>query len=292
MSYVYLVKTSKLNRKQFNYMNSKPLKLCWICGALADSREHIIKRSDFIRRYGNLPFRHIGGMLHFKGEKSRNVPSSKSKILSYDPIICSTCNNKISQPWDKAYEIFEKWIFENSSSIFERRFIPLELVYGEKNFSYQCPNLYKYFVKSFGCRLASIDISVPKDLVDLLSQDYFLTKLRLCFAINKTTFAMLPEDRSNFLGVGDLMRVDSKSKGIMEKYSWFINIGWLRIWFLYDLDVPCGLGAPWTSDSACLYIGEFESAALDTLIENARKDNAPILSYLEEIKRNGGIKIV
>ena len=270
-------------------MSKKP---CWICGAPSDSREHIFKKSDFVRRYGNLPFKHIGGMLHFKGKKSRNVPSPKSKIISYDPIICSTCNNKTSQPWDRAYEIFEKWIFQNSGLIFEKRFIPLELVYGEDQFSFQCPNLYKYFVKSFGCRLSSIDFPVPKALVELLPQEYFQTKLRLCFSINKTTFAMLPEDRDNFIGVGDLIRVDSKSKGLMERYSWYINLGWLRIWFLFDLEIPCGLGAPWTSDSACLYLGEFETATLDDLIENARKDNAPILSHLEKIKKNGGLKIM
>lgn len=102
---------------------------------------------------------------------------------------------------------------------------------------------------------------------------------------------MHPEDRDNFLGLGDLIRVDSRSKGIMERYSWFINIGWLRIWFLYDLEIPCGLGAPWTSDCACLYLGEFESATLDELIENARKDKAPILGHLQEIKNKGGLKI-
>lgn len=273
-------------------MNSQSIKPCWICGNPSDSREHKIKRTDFVRRYGNLPFIHIGGMLHFKGETSKNVPSSKSKILSYDPIICSTCNNQRSQPWDKAYEIFEKWVFQNSSSIFEQRFISLEQVYGQDQYSYSSPYLYKYFVKSFGCRLASINFLVPEDLVELLSQEYFVTKLRLCFAINKTTFAMRPEDRDNFLGIGDLIRVDSRSKGTMERYSWYINVGWLRIWFLYDLEIPCGLGAPWTSDSACLYLGEFESATLDELIENARKDNAPILSHLEEIKNNGGLKIM
>ena len=102
---------------------------------------------------------------------------------------------------------------------------------------------------------------------------------------------MLPEDRDNFLGVGDLFRVDSKSMGVMERYSWFINIGWLRIWFFYALEVPCSLGAAWTSDSGCLYLGEFESASFEELIEGARRDNTPALGHLEEIKKNGGIKI-
>lgn len=272
-------------------MNNSPIKPCWICGAPSNSREHKIKKSDFVRRYGKQPFNNVGGLLHFKSGLCKNVQGPGAQILTYEPIICSNCNNNKSQSWDKAYELFEKWLFENSRSIFKRRFILLEEVFGTDNFSFYCPSLYKYFVKAFGCRLASTGFTVPIDLVELLSQEYFLTKLRLCFAINKSTFAMLPEDRDNFLGIGDLIRVDSHSKGVMERYTWFHNIGWLRVWFLYDLEIPCGLGAPWTSDSGCLYLGEFESASLDELIECARKDNAPALTRLEEIRNNGGIII-
>ena len=272
-------------------MNNLPPKPCWICGDPANSREHKIKKSDFVRRYGHQSFHKIGGMIHFKDSVNKNVQGPSSKILSYAPIICSNCNDNESQPWDRAYEQFEKWLFENSRLIFQRRFILLEEVFGSNNFSSSCPSLYKYFVKAFGCRLASAGFTVPIDLVELLSQDYFLTKLRLSFAINKSTFAMLPEDRDNFLGIGELIRVDSQSKGVMERYTWFLNIGWLRVCFFYYLEIPCGLGVPWTSDSKCLYLGEFESASLDELIECARKDNAPAFSHLEEIKNKGGIII-
>lgn len=272
-------------------MNQNNIKTCWICGAPADSREHIFKKSDFVRRYGNRPFKEIGGMLHFKKGIGRNVPSPSSKIVSYDPLICTDCNNNKSQPWDKAYEIFEKWIFENSSQIFEKRRIPLWEVYDHETYTYQCPNLYKYFVKTFGCRLASIDVPVPVNLTNLLSQEHFETGLRLSFSINKSTFAMLPKDRDNIQGVGELHRIDSESQGYMERYSWSYDIGWLTIWYFYDLEVPCELVAIWTSDTACIYLGEYESASLDELMEAAKAENTPILSRLELIKKNGGIKI-
>lgn len=272
-------------------MKKLPPKPCWICGDPSNSREHKIKKSDFVRRYGNQPFHKISGMLHFTDGVSRNVQGPSSKILSYEPIICSNCNDNKSQPWDRAYEQFEKWLFENSRSIFQRRFILLEDVFGSDNLSSACPSLYKYFVKAFGCRLASADFTVPAELVKLLDQEYFLTKLRLSFSINKSTFALLPEDRDNNLGIGELFRVDSRSKGVMERYTWYLDIGWLRVWFFYDLEVPCGLGVPWTSDCGCLYLGEFETASLDELIECARKENAPALSHLEEIRSRGGITI-
>ena len=266
-------------------------KPCWICGAPSNSREHKIKKSDFVRRYGNQPFHKIGGMLHFVNGVSSNVQGPGAKILTYEPLICSDCNNNKSQPWDMAYEQFEKWLFENTSAILQRRFILLEDVFGPDNFSSGCPALYKYFVKAFGCRLASAGISVPSDLVELFKQDYFLTKLRLTFAIHKSSFALLPEDRDNYLGIGDLFRLDSRRKGVMERYNWYIQIGWLRVWFFYVTEVPSGLGAPWTSDCACLYLGEFEAASLEELIECARKDNAPCLAHFEAIRNREGISI-
>jgi len=230
-------------------------------------------------------------MLHFKGSnQGKNVPSSNSKIIKYEPIICSKCNNQTSQPWDKAYEKFEKWIFENSKLIFKNRFIPLELVYGGEQYSIQCSNLYKYFVKAFGCRLVSSGTSVPNDLRKLLTKKCFVTKLRLCFSINETSFALEPEDRDNFLGVGDLFRLNSK--GLLNRYFWHLNIGWLTVWFFYDYEIPCGVGAPWVSDSACLYLGVFQSASIEQLIENAREqNNGLLLKRLEQIKSNGGFKI-
>ena len=264
---------------------------CWICGAPSNSREHKIKKSDLVRRYGSQPFHNIGGMLHFLDGVSSHVQGPGAKTLTYEPLICSDCNNATSQPWDRAYEMLERWLFENTSAILQRRFILLEEVFGPDEFSSACPALYKYFVKAFGCRLASAGMPVPSDLVLLLKQEYFLTKLRLSFAINKTTFALLPEDRDNYLGVGDLIRLDSRSKGVMARYIWYMQIGWLRILFFYDIEVPCGLGAPWTSDSACLYVGEFESASLEDLIEYARQDDAPCLAHLEAIRDRGGISI-
>jgi hypothetical protein len=209
----------------------------------------------------------------------------------YEPLICSDCNNAKSQPWDNAYEKFEKWLFENAKIILQRRFILLEEVFGTDAVPSGCPELYKYFVKAFGCRLSDAGFTVPEDLVLLLPQTHFQTRLRITFAINKTVFVFPEIDREVFLGIGDLIRIDSLSQGVMERYLWHMQIGWLRISFFYDTEVPCGIGAPWTSDSACLYLGEFESSSLDELIEGARSDTAPGLSVLEVIRDNDGILI-
>lgn len=238
-------------------MTDNIVRPCWICGAPSNSREHKFKRSDLVRRYGNQSFR-SGGLLHFVDGKSRKVLGPRAKSLTYNPLICSECNNAMSQPWDYAYEQFEMWVFENSKTTLQRRFILLEEVFGSDTFSVACPALYKYFVKAFGCRLSDAGIPVPPDLVNLLPQEHFLTKLRITFAVNKTMFVLAATGHQDiFLGIGDLLCIDSQ--GVMTPSSWHMQIGWLRISFFYDTPVPCSLGAPWTSDSACLYLGEFET---------------------------------
>lgn len=265
---------------------------CWICGALADSREHRIKRSDIVRRYGRKSFQDLGGMLHFVAGEAHEVQGPSVKSLTYDPLICSDCNNTKSQPWDKAYEQFELWVFEHSKEILKRRFIMMEKVFGSDSFSAACPALYKYFVKAFGCRLVSSGIMVPDDLVSLLSKDQFCAKLRLTFAVNKTVLFLEENDRENYLGLGDLIRMDSRSMGMMKRYLWHMQIGWLRVWFFYNTDVPCGIGSAWCSNSACVYLGEFETISIDHLIEDAhRRNDDSSLTRLEALRDQDGIKI-
>lgn len=263
---------------------------CWICEAPADSREHKIKRTDLLREFGVDAF-DGGDLLHvIDGESTRKLQGPNSKRLKYEPVLCGDCNSARSQPWDKAYEAFIAWVFENQRTILSRRYINLYEVFGEEGAVESCPNLYKYFVKAFGCRLASAGYAVPEHLVTLLSQDYFLTKLRLTFAVYKAMFALAPEFRQR-AGLGGLVRMDSRSMGQMERYVFQLNVGWLVIGLHYDIDAPPGVGANWTSDSACIYLGEIEGPTLNELIECARRDNAPALPELEALRDSGGIRI-
>jgi hypothetical protein len=265
---------------------------CWICGAPANSREHKIKRSDLVRRYGRQSFQSLGGMMHFLAGEANEVQGPSDKRLTYAPLICSDCNGTKSQPWDKAYAQFERWVFEHSSETLKRRFILMEEVFGSNNFSAACPALYKYFVKAFGCRLVNSGMTVPDDLVSLLPQSNFRTKLRLTFAVNKTVFLLEENDQENYLGLGDLIRMDSRSMGMMERYLWHMQIGWLRVWFFYNMEIPCGIGSAWTSDSACVYLGEFETVSIDHLIEDARRNGrASALARLEALRNQDGIRI-
>jgi hypothetical protein len=267
---------------------NKPLRDCWICGAPANSREHKFKRSDLIRTFGRDDKWDVH---HFIEAKQRQLSKgSKSKRVKYARVICDKCNSARSQPWDIAYETFIKYVFEHERLILGRRFINLYEVFGDDNAVESCPALYKYFVKVFGCRLANDGFAVPPHLVTLLSESECVAKLRLGFAVHKTLFAISREHRG-MLGMGPLIRPETTGTNQPERYYFDLRIGWLIVGMYYDIEVPPDVGAPWTSNSGCIYLGEIENSTLDELIEIARRSKAPGLAELEALRNSGGIKV-
>ncbi len=266
--------------------------MCWICGAPADSREHKIKRSDLVREFGGTPFKATGGLLHFVDGRpgSREVQGPNTGLLKYNPVLCGNCNSSLSQPWNLAYDQFTTWVFENEQTVLSKRYINLMEIYGTDDISLGCRNLYKYFVKAFGCRLADAERAVPPHLVDLLAADTFSTNLWMSFAVNKAVFAMRPEHRK-LLAIGGLWYNPDATDDLPNPYYFSLRLNWLEIEFWYDMDIPPGRGARWTCDAACLYLGEIEGPDLNELIEIARRDGAPALQDLLELKANGGIRI-
>lgn len=157
---------------------------CWICKKTADSAEHRIKKSDLVTLHGSGPYKGENTLLMLRGDQKIPIQGPNSKVVKYKKILCANCNNNFSQPFDKAYELFVEYILNNENLIVKRRFVDFRDVYGDEFEVGQC-NLYKYFVKSFGCRLANDDHPVPEDLPVLLSKRRFRTRLRITFSVDE-----------------------------------------------------------------------------------------------------------
>ncbi|MFM9956870.1 MAG: hypothetical protein ACKVZJ_02240 [Phycisphaerales bacterium] len=264
---------------------------CWICGEPSDSREHKIKRSDIVREFGTGAFTEDGGLVHcIDGYQPRVLQGPNSDFLKYVPVICRRCNSNRSQPWDKAYTDFLTWVFENRDLVFARRCVNLFEVFGERDAIHAATNLYKYFVKAFGCRLASAGHPVPEHLVALLSHRRFRTKLRLTFAIYKAVFALGSEFRQRAC-LSPLDISDDWGMEHFEQCFFRLNIGWLIIGWNYDIEAAREDGAPWSCDAPIISIGEIEGPTLDKLIAGARRSDAPALPDLEAMRNAGGIRI-
>lgn len=264
---------------------------CWICGAPADSREHKIKRSDLVRAFGQNGFREEGGVLHFiGGQLPSKLQGPDSKRIKYPPVLCGTCNSSRSQPWDRAYDTFIGWVFDNERQVAGCRHINLVDVFGEAEVVPSCLCLYKYFVKAFGCRLATAGFDVPAHLVASLAQSDFFTRLHLTFAVNTTVLAH-PEALRDLHVLGGLVRLDSRSLGQMERYSFQMHVRWLCIGFYFDVESTLAVGTPWACDSPFISLGEIAGPTLEQLIRDTFDDDAARSSTLEYLRESCGIRI-
>ena len=261
-------------------------KKCWICGEQADSREHKIKKSDIISKYGKGTYKGSDELhIYEENKDGRMIRGANSTLLKYDNILCSYCNNTKTQPFDKAYEKFIAYI--NKNSILHKRFINFYDIYKD-DFKKEQLNLYKYFVKSFGCRLAHIKCPIPQDMVDLLDLDNFETGLRLTFAVNedKLYFGNLDLDLTKMIGNGDIFCNQSFIDGTsdIKYYTYTEYYDWLHINYYYNQLPDGNLGSTWIADNQFIYLGSFYSALTDDM----RQDLYRKLTNSEPLK-NGDI---
>ena len=132
---------------------------CWICGGIANSREHGFKRSDISHYFGP-----IGTQRplykHTDGERPNNViitPTS-DKLMSEAPI-CQQCNNERTQPYDNAWETLSHYLQDSWASIVTRGHFSFADVFSQKTRLYAL-YVHLYFVKAFGCKIKEEKVPV------------------------------------------------------------------------------------------------------------------------------------
>jgi len=237
-----------------------PVAICWICQAPADSAEHKIKKADLVRTYGKGPY--VGGSapVHVRGGKVTSVQGPGSTKLKYEPSLCQSCNTAGTQAYDRAYDRFITWLFENELAVLRKRLINFEDVYG-RNFEEGQLNLFRYFVKSFGCQLVDAGQPVPPDLVDLLPRKTFRTALKITFAVSEDILLFPEPDRSGFIGHNGLIALISKSDPTkINGYVWAQHQSWFTICYWYSVAPDSGIGSTWIANAQHVYLGSIVSS--------------------------------
>lgn len=236
---------------------------CWICDSKADSAEHKFKKSDFVRLWGKGPYKNDNELLHFKEGNQKFIQGPNSKKVKFEKIICHKCNTTLTQPFDRAYAEFIKFVENNTAEIIHKRMINFQSVYGD-DFEEKQRNLFKYYAKCFGCRLADAGRDIPKDIIDLLPKKAFQTGLRVTFHVNED-MALLPNEDQG-IGMANLYYIE---RNPVENTGYFCghNFKWLNFnyWYLW---LPDGqFGASWIADSQYIYLGSHSP-----LDENMREE--------------------
>jgi hypothetical protein len=132
---------------------------CWWCGGTADSGEHKFKRSDLVREHGQAPYTGPATLVRLTSEGSWDMRSSKSGPLKFQKSLCASCNNTRSQPFDAAYDEFIQWLLAHEENVFAQRQVDLVEVFGS-DWETRALDLYRYFLKHVGCRIADSDAGV------------------------------------------------------------------------------------------------------------------------------------
>lgn len=236
-------------------------RLCWICEEnVADTSEHALKRSDIVRAYGKSSYHNLKGKqpIHFKNGKQTKLQGANSDVIKNPKDLCKQCNNTLSQPYDRAYDKFIEYVVNNSELILERRFIDFAEIYGE-DFPTQQSNLFKYFIKSFGCRIyANPDFNVPQDLISIIRNNltHFSTGLKITMSIKNEVINYLGKHCFDFIGKSELLYYNSEDYPNQFGFSFSEHIGWFFINYFYLTPINERSGVEWISDRKVIFIGE------------------------------------
>lgn len=141
---------------------------CWICGDIANSKEHKFKASDLKRLYGKK------FDCYYIQESAVQIGSYKDRILKFPEIICSECNIKRTRKHDDAYDVFIDYCHNSYDLLLKTNELNFENIYGE-DWIEQKRNLYRYFAKHAGCKI--VTSNYPQDLTDL--SEFILGKDRI-----------------------------------------------------------------------------------------------------------------
>lgn len=130
---------------------------CWICEEReADSREHKAKASDLRSIFGKNPakpiFLYQRDAFDQHRTKKIKLQGSNDIKLKWSKSLCRRCNDTLTQPYDRAWEVFLKRA-QSFSNVWGHDFsLMLSRAFGDMRRD-GWVNLHLYFAKAFGCAI-------------------------------------------------------------------------------------------------------------------------------------------
>lgn len=132
---------------------------CWICGDEASTGEHRTKKSDMRAVFGHV---RQTQPLYWKSASQQNqkVNGLKARVLKFDDLLCSRCNNERTQPYDRAWETLSASLRSRPTIRGGDRINLGKVFPGAVHRSML--QVHLFFVKLFGCLVA--ENSLPIDI--------------------------------------------------------------------------------------------------------------------------------
>lgn len=199
---------------------------CWICGADADSAEHMTKASDIRAIYPELNSK-APVYRQSRGRLNEIVQGPKSELLKFAPSLCADCNNRRSQPWDRAWEALERGAREAKPALRAGDRLPLSQIFPIHRDD-SMVHVLQYFTKQIGCHAVEYDVPLPvKQFADCLVNQVAHQHLRLVF------FHVPPGRSKAQIQVGDIHVWTGDQTGRAVAAVWHYLIGTLGVAVTY-----------------------------------------------------------
>jgi hypothetical protein len=230
---------------------------CWICGSPATTAEHKIKKSDLVRVHGRGNAFPAASLNYRRSDDTIVIlQGPDSKWLKWPNVLCAPCNNHKTQPFDRAYDKFIEYAEGQRAELLARRQVDFESVYGV-DWRNEQRNLFRYFAKALGCKIAGAEKQVPPDIAKLMSEEQFETALWVCIAVNEDEISKQTSEQSK-LQTGNLI---FNGAGVEHpRYASAYFYKWLIFTFWHGWGPFGPVGGRWCADSQFISLGSYSVA--------------------------------
>ena len=199
---------------------------CWICGAEADSREHLAKASDLRQTFGAVS---LSAPLYFRDGvgRSQRLGSVKSGRIKSEKVLCQRCNDTRTQPYDEDWATLSSALARRSTRVTGQNRIKLRQLFpGRARIAAR--NIHLYFVKLFGCRIVGEKVPINVEpFARAIQTESLCDGLSLIFCRDATNNAK----RHIFLSAIQAKQVGSTIECAGWTYAvgrFFVEVMWFR----------------------------------------------------------------
>lgn len=134
---------------------------CWICGAEADTGEHMIKVTDLHDLFGHTTT-HTPLYRTIDKGRSEKVQGKNSSTLKFQTRLCAQCNNTRTQQHDRSWEAFASFLKNRPEPIRPGEvFRPASAFSGGLRAGLL--GVHLYFCKLTGCLVHDSDVPLETD---------------------------------------------------------------------------------------------------------------------------------
>lgn len=211
-----------------------------MCGAKATTSEHKFKHShlrQIARRDGDMDPRNVHKASATLNGTLRTL--NKGSQVRWGKNLCAPCNNTRSQPFDQAYDRFIAYMLDHADDLYSRPQMDWAEIYGE-DWQEGATCLARYFVKQFGCMMATERLEVPQDAVEFVQGAARSASLHLALWRDHRVIQMhkwmkrrlaIEEGMMDFVGLPETHAVSNQGRLVGSSYQcrlayMIFNVDW------------------------------------------------------------------